>query len=613
MEPFIQLVCSEDRRFNAHLKLSRYRTELSGDNVVDIVYQWIMYDGYEIFGVVEGSIARFDLLINDTPIWVDREHSYVTNDHISITPSSQDLRPFANIFGFASICLHLIMRNGEQIFWHTGMLAVAVEEGKKEYSASLQQMLWDIYRKDHTMLLRRSRRSSSLGAPGQSSSSLMHTCVERLYRMLPLFISNPLRYDEEYCGNRPWERLYEAGEMLSGSMAVNGGCFNSRWLAALAAVNGRGSLSGGRSRASCLQKQKNNYENRTIVAFINLLWHTVQERLEELRVQNTREELTITYRGELQPGYVLSNNILGQFLVTVIRERLREAEELKNYLSFLRTYYTNILTYTDEVLLSLPRATAKALQLPHYADIFELMAMWFIAKDRGEGPNGSGVRFASADVIYEFYCLNTLREIIEDAGFAEDEERRLDFDYPYRSPKFYTYQGDNTFFFRNEENGCQLTLYYQPLIYVDVEDELNNGIDLVRIDIEGSRYFYSPDFLLKRSDETGATAYGIIDAKWRTRDTILKTALADAVNKYLHSIVERNTWRPVPFMWLLQGKDDEENGEAYRRFASHLFQGENAPSWLRDSLGVVRLTPASGREELAAVLGTFLQPGTFID
>lgn len=608
MEPFIQLVCSEDRRFNAHLKLSRHRAELSGDNVVDIVYQWIMYDEYEIFGVVEGSIARFDLLINDTHIWIDRERSYVSNDRISITPSSQDLRPFANIFGFTSICLHLTMRNNEQIFWHTGMLAVAVEEGKKEYSASLQQMLWEIYRKDRTMLLCRPRRSSALDDT-QSHTSLMHTCIERLYRMLPLFLTNPYRRKESCQTSAAMQRWGQNGALLPAYTAYSSGGLAS--VGAMARAVGNGGAFHSRRDYGSSRSLGDNYENRTIIAFINLLYQTVMERLNELRVQNTREELTITYRGELQPGYVLSNNILGQFLVTVIRERLREAEELQNSLSFLRSYYTRILTDSREVLMGPPQQAPAFVELPHYANIFELMLMWFVAQERGEGSGGSAIRFASADVIYEFYCLNTIQEIIEDAGFIEDKERRVAFDYPYRPPKFNTYHGDNTFFFTNEATGCKVTLYYQPLIYVDVDEEFRNGINLVRVDDDRPRCFYSPDFLLKRTDNAG-TVYGIIDAKWRTRDTILKTALADAVNKYLHCIVERNTWKPVPFMWLLQGKDDEENLEASRRFASHLCYGENAPVWLRNSLGVVTLTPASRREELASILETFLRPGSFI-
>ncbi|MBQ7568074.1 hypothetical protein IJT17_04640, partial [bacterium] len=240
---------------------------------------------------------------------------------------------------------------------------------------------------------------------------------------------------------------------------------------------------------------------------------------------------------------------------------------------------------------------------------------------------------SSADRIYELYCLKTLRNIIEEAGYTEDKERRLAYDYPYRpslQSYFYKYEGDNTFFFSHEESGCQLTLYYQPCIYVNIEDELSNGISLVRVSIEDSKkspgkkesskkdvskLFYSPDFLLKRTDSYG-TAYGIIDSKWRDRINNLKS-LADMVDKYMHSIVDRRTWQPVRFMWLLQGKDDREYQPTYRRFSSSLFSdsldtGAHTPSWLNDSLGIVRLTPASGKEELASILDTFLSPGAFI-
>ena len=78
-----------------------------------------------------------------------------------------------------------------------------------------------------------------------------------------------------------------------------------------------------------------------------------------------------------------------------------------------------------------------------------------------------------------------------------------------------------------------VTLYYQPVIYSD-QTSTTNSIDLFRTD----RFFYTPDFILKRV-VGNKTTYAIIDAKWRNRNTLLdkkkEGGMQDLVYKYLYS------------------------------------------------------------------------------
>lgn len=153
---------------------------------------------------------------------------------------------------------------------------------------------------------------------------------------------------------------------------------------------------------------------------------------------------------------------------------------------------------------------------------------------------------------------------------------------------------------KSNGNGCELTLYYQPIIFSSDSPD-RNKITLFRTD----RNYYSPDFVLKKETALGIE-YGILDAKWRPRKYLRDIhddgGLVALSYKYLYSIVDEQTSQSASFFWLLQGKDD--NSHTY-------FHHKGAISNKRDSkfinsTGIVRLSPKYGNYELSRILKIFL-------
>ncbi|MBQ7567867.1 hypothetical protein IJT17_03590, partial [bacterium] len=372
MEPEIRL-CAKAERFNTTLKLHRHRPELSDDGAIYIVYQ-VKYEEYHIRGLAEGSINKYNLWINDVQVHQDSEKSFIDKEGIHIAPA--DGNSFANIFGFASICLHLTMKSGEQIFWFTNALAVAFDESekesdkdskrlsKKEYCASLMEMFADIDRKDSAMLLYHPRYAAEQ-VSDNGYLPLLKVCIERLHHFLPFirvcrrdigtYSSRAARSEQQSCA------LYQPYSLSR--MQAQASSFMPGWLPAPAYRR----LAGRESGSSA-----GSYEIRSIVAFVLLMLQTVRSRMLGLDAQHKREEPNIPC--SLEPGYTLSSSLLKQLAATITRERLREAEELESSINELYALYSQSLGAVCSTLPELPRLTPEFLQNPYYRGVFELMS-----------------------------------------------------------------------------------------------------------------------------------------------------------------------------------------------------------------------------------------------
>lgn len=210
------------------------------------------------------------------------------------------------------------------------------------------------------------------------------------------------------------------------------------------------------------------------------------------------------------------------------------------------------------------------------------------------------LHFSTADTIYEYYCLLSIYDILISLGFSEVIEKREPYKYNVRSPFYSNTVEDNTFYFRN--GNCEITLYYQPVIYSNFGQTTNN-ISLFRTD--GS--YYAPDYIIKKQTPN-EISYGIFDAKWRNR-SVLKSresdgGLFDLAYKYLYSIVDAQTLKSVSMFWLLQGKDDAEFEQTY--FHNHGRVSRTKSQQFQNATGIVRLTPRSGASELTQILRTFI-------
>lgn len=132
----------------------------------------------------------------------------------------------------------------------------------------------------------------------------------------------------------------------------------------------------------------------------------------------------------------------------------------------------------------MPKPTADFLNKKHYRNIFFLINLWFSNERVSMPQNTEIVNFPNASIIYEYYCLFNILNIINDIGFKEDLDKRDCYNYEANI------NNPNTFYFYDKN--INITLYYEPKIYYE---HFENDLFLMRVD----KNFYKPDFVIKKT------------------------------------------------------------------------------------------------------------------
>ncbi len=170
----------------------------------------------------------------------------------------------------------------------------------------------------------------------------------------------------------------------------------------------------------------------------------------------------------------------------------------------------------------------------------------------------------SLDKLFEYYCLARILNCTKQMNFRHADIKDKQFFYPTTNNVF---QNESTIFntFYREKDGVLLTIYFQPLIY---RGKVLNDLDLIRTTGVGDSFtnfnktgnYYSPDFILKF--EGKETKYLILDAKYQTRNTILRGHMDQVISKYFNQVKNINGKRNQ-MVYVLQGRVDENTNDTW--------------------------------------------------
>ncbi|MDD7761719.1 MAG: hypothetical protein PT956_03565 [Firmicutes bacterium] len=205
------------------------------------------------------------------------------------------------------------------------------------------------------------------------------------------------------------------------------------------------------------------------------------------------------------------------------------------------------------------RVNKKVILREHFINpiFWEYMNKWKNARKMNIKYHEFYFSIDSLDKLYEYYCLARILEGLRAMGYRPGELRDAQFYYESKNDIF---QNEvhlfNTFY--REKDGIKLTLYFQPLIYRHSD---NNKIGLIRTTGGDSNFtnfnktgeYYSPDFILKF--EGKSTKYLILDAKYQTRNTILRGHMDQIISKYFTQIRSIDGKRDQ-MVYVLQGRVD---------------------------------------------------------
>lgn len=612
MEPTVVL-CSINTK-DICLPLSPHFSSFSGQESLDVVYQDQAYN-YRLEGLAfMRPIKNIRLLINNRDLQI--EFNVVIEKEITkvyLYPRNRnEEKPFFLLYGVTEITVYVQYDDGAEQIFFSSYLAIAVRQDYGYNIESVKDMLDDIYKKDHALLhkgkVQNKVASSNMFRFSEDKISqeitLLGTIFTSLKQLLPYFLMNPhtIAFPEwtidsfeklhtvqsknlNYITTHP-EQLRTA-QGSSGIFVRKQRMIPERTLVSV-------------SRFSC-----DISENRAIVSFIQTLLLHLQYRKVELSklLLNVK---SIHLKEDVSEKYIISASVIQEYTRLTLSEHLSEIENLLTQCSSMLQQYAKALPCAYSILHQIPAPTHCFMEIHHYRRIYEIINRWFTTGDYTLPSNSLFLHFASADSIYEYFCLLNLYDIFVSMGFSEQTKLRNNFKYICNDPRYVQCDTDNTFYFSKDD--CELTLYYQPIIYSE-DCVTRNGITLFRTDgkcrTPRREWYYSPDFVIKKQTATEIT-YAILDAKWRPQNVLLDCersgGLSDLSYKYLYSIADENTLCSISFFWLLQGKD---NGQGiYRHNNSSISKKKN--HFFQNSTGIVRLSPKFGNEELTNILHMFL-------
>ncbi len=300
---------------------------------------------------------------------------------------------------------------------------------------------------------------------------------------------------------------------------------------------------------------QNIYENRVIKGFIS----TVISALEQAREDISEVP---TYSNVLRRDkYIESKIYIYHLSNKSVNEYLTKIDEYIEKFQLIYFDYKKILDADDIYVDYPPEYTDTFRLLIPYMAIYAKICKWFYYGGHDFSKSQLLLSFFSTSKIYEYYCLIKLLETIhEEMHFSLIEEKTKRF--PYTETKHYSNtRYNNTFVFGNEDE-CEITVYFQPVIYGKIPTHRPNNIMLYR-----NRYAsmggasgntYTPDYVIKVSRK-GFSKYVIVDAKFSHSQTVENDRLVEIVYKYLFSISAVNESDSIEGLVIFCGKDEIGN------------------------------------------------------
>lgn len=603
------------------LPLRSSHSGYSTQDTLEIVYQDVQYN-YIIKGLdssLNGSDIKVFINNRDSPI---KEHSfYEEGGLLSVSFTFKDAQSFSLIYGITEIVVSFKSLDKTEHHFFSGYLAVAIQEKTgSELELSITSMLDDIYQYDHHLLHREKLISEDV-RPNlikfgdnkyDKDISFLLDIIETLRRLLPNFINSPrtkLKTDfkidsfEKLQTVRNQNLIYIAThpEHLKQSSSTFG------------ITVGSYRLFPEKTLVSSNTFSYDTMENRTVLSFVYTLLHTCEDRKREIINHLFVGWRPILVNGVVRENYILSASVIQQYTEIAFTGYLKQYELIVDQLSEIFSQYQRVLPCSHSYLTHPSTPTPAFLEMYHYRKIFELMNIWFGRSDVQLPSRNPLLQFSSADEIYEYYCLLHICDILVDLGFEEITENRIQYHYTTRG-YYRNTEIENTYSFKKDD--CEVTLYYQPVIYSDYSNTPNE-ITLFRTDTS----YYAPDFIIKKK-QGDSVKYGILDAKWSRllnygangrgplSDTGAKV-LDKTAAKYIYSILDRKTLQPVSFFWLMQGKDGNVKNVYFRHGGSI---SKSMEKWLspeeyrkfKYATGIVPLTPNTGDGGLLEIIDAFL-------
>lgn len=304
------------------------------------------------------------------------------------------------------------------------------------------------------------------------------------------------------------------------------------------------------------------YENRIVVGFLKTIVKTVDELIGKIQKLISQVPTEV----EIIEGYISSSYYIYARTQQILTVNLKELKTLSDRFMILYHSYQKVLNVVDNDIIEIPRPTAILLNVFRYRYLYDMVCKWFKFGIYDLEKERFMLSFMRISTLYECYVLTKFYKYFKKYNFKTVEIER--FVYVTSGNYYQNADCNNTFRFINDKQ--IVTLYYQPVVYLNPGRAVN-GIDLFRntslsiSDDTGIRKgkYYTPDYIIKIEQE-GRARYIVMDAKFSSKETVLKCQLPSLVFKYLFSLTPLHPDRDkIIGMNIVNGQSDGEPDGLY--------------------------------------------------
>lgn len=563
----------------------------------DLKYHVVYQDNnYSIYVDGYGNLEIESVFINDEE---------TSNYTIEIIEQKLFIKFKSNIFSLIYGKAQISVTFTNRITYISPVLVVAINRRYDENMKSIHNMLDYIYATDINVLksfdthsfqegTNRSNRAEMLN----QEIGILHTIVQQLKVNLITFINNPITASEAIYELDNISKL-RSMDSPSVNYILNNPYHLEKNNSSVGIKINQNFYTPKKTLINKVIDSKAVNENKIIVQFINtLIYYCIKQTEKILNEVNDKTSNIRASDYSLKNGYVLSTNIIEQYMLHSHKDYLKELKRLTELLNGLLIQYKRVLFDTNEILHSVPKASVSFMEIHHYRIIYQYIIKWFNIDKVRVPSNNEILKFNTADKIYEYYCLLSMLNAFTKLGFKVKIDSRSSVEYNVKHyDRNIIYKINN---YQLRRNNIEIEIFYQPIIFAKDQTE-HDIINLFRIDGNGH---YTPDFLITVNIE-GKMRYIVLDAKWRNFNSLNNTdELTKCIYKYKHSLVRKDNLERIDYMWILQGKDDNRSiTTPTNNSANSNIYG----SYLKYETGILKLTPQTGADGLDKLLEKILK------
>lgn len=296
------------------------------------------------------------------------------------------------------------------------------------------------------------------------------------------------------------------------------------------------------------------YENKIILGFLKTIYNSIDDKINFLDLEIMKKTVS-----NIKSGYtILIKEVNENFFKKKFQVYKVKLINIKKSIEKIYFIYKSIFNCEEILIEKLPKPSSIFINIEHYRRIYNVMVQWFEFGGYNFENEKLLLSLLKSSKIYEYYVLLNIANNIQKNKFLLKESEK--FQYSVNKNSLYNNTDfENTFKFKRGNK--EIVLYYQPVVHWNKSE---NSIGLFRntnIGLDGNLgTYYTPDYIIKKTNN-GVSEYSILDAKWSTKESIIKYMLMDTVYKYCFSISTIDKNDILNEVLLINGKEsiDEEN------------------------------------------------------